>query len=73
MKKFDFYINGKNNQTNLLKTIKQAFKVTQSFVNSTVNIYLNPDVEHFILIDDIYSAQIPWQLNIDADFSLNIM
>lgn len=41
------------NYSNLLEALNSGFRLAYNSINSTVNIFLNPEVEHAILLRDL--------------------
>lgn len=58
---------------NISKALVDAFNLTTNLTNATVNIYLNPDVDHYILFDDVVNHIVPMRNLISPLFNLNIL
>lgn len=56
-----------------MAAVKKSYDLTRQLKNATVNIYLNPDVEHFILHRDAVYSNVNWEKILDATFKLNIL
>ena len=50
-----------------------AYYLTENWNSTTVNIYLNPNVDHYILLDDVVNYFVPMRNLISPLFNLNIL
>lgn len=76
---FDFLVLGRDQTLSnyqfdsIPAAIYKAYMLSDSFTGATVNIYLRPRVEHFILLSDMASYTVPMRWLISPIVTINIL